>query len=321
MSLSQRRRSRHLVLGVDGGKGMRIMDISTIAAASPARSRLLRLDPGICGDAIGHREFGLEHNLADHPLLSLESLAVLADLLPAGAVECHAAEQPLLVPGGAADLPGQPSEIVRTIETNGRWMVLWNLEQVAAYRTLLDAILDEARHYLPLREGGMGRREAFLFLSAPGAVTPVHFDPEHNFLLQIRGSKQIGVGRFPDRAAELRELDRYHDGGHRNLVEIPPRSSTHPMRPGEGVYLYPWAPHWVHNGPQASISLSITFRTQRSQRDEFVHMFNGRLRRRGLQPLPAGESEPVDQAKAAVASCMAWLRRGGRRQRGARDYS
>ena len=298
-----------------------VVSSPTTATASRTSEYLLELDPSTCTDAIGRREFGIRHAIADHPLLSLEAIAELADTLPSGAVERHEAKQPLLVPSGCPDLSGPPSETVRTIETNGRWMVLWNIEQVATYRRLLDAILDEAVPFLPAREGGMGRREAFLFLSAPNAVTPVHFDPENNFLLQIRGSKEISVGRFPNREWELREFDRYHDGGHRNLAEIPPCSTVFLMRPGDGVYLYPWAPHWVYNGPAASISLSITFRTRRSQRHELVHLLNGRLRRRGLSPLPAGESERVDRVKAVFTSFVAWLLRGGRRQRGARDYS
>ncbi len=301
---------------------MSVIDvIFSAATASQASDPLLDLNPGICADAIGRREFGVRHALADHPLLSLEALAELADALPPAAVECHGAVQPLVVPGGCPDLSGSPSETVRTIETNGRWMVLWNIEQVDRYRRLLDTILDQAAPLLPTREGAMGRREAFLFLSAPRAVTPVHFDPEHNFLLQIRGRKELNVGRFPDREREQRELDRYHDGGHRNLVEIPPHSSTFVMEPGDGAYLYPWVPHWVFNGPAVSISLSITFRTRRSERYELVHRLNGRLRRSGLSPRPAGESEQVDRVKAVLTSSMAWLRRGGRRQRGARDFS
>jgi len=198
---------------------------------------------------------------------------------------------------------------------------MWNLEQIAPYKRLMDDVLDETLRFLPSREGGMGRRESFLFLSAPHAVTPVHFDPEHNFLLQIRGTKEVDVGRFPDPAWELRELNRYYDGGHRNLVEIPPRSGVFYMRPGDGIYLYPWAPHWVHNGPEVSISLSITFRTGRSQREEYASLFNRRLRRRGRSPLPAGVSVPVDRAKAAVVALAGWVRRGGRPLRGTRDYS
>ena len=284
-------------------------------------ARLLDLDAGACFDAIGRREFGMRHSLAGHPLLSLEALAGLADALPAGAIERHDAKQPLLVPGGAEELSGPPSETVRNIERNGRWMVMWNLEQVEPYRRLMDDVLDEALHFLPSREGGMGRRESFLFLSAPHAVTPVHFDPEHNFLIQIRGTKEVDVGRFPDWAWELRELNRYYDGGHRNLTEIPPQSNIFHLKPGDGVYLYPWAPHWVHNGPAVSISLSITFRTGRSQREEYASLFNRRLRRRGWSPLPAGESVSVDRAKAAAVALAGWVHRGGRRQRGTRDYS
>ena len=281
----------------------------------------LDLDDGVCRESIGRNEFGITHSLAEHPLLSLEALAELADALPAGAIERHQAEQPLLVPGGAADLSGPSSETVRTIETNGRWMVFWNIEQIKPYRLLLDEVLDQAALSLPAHEEGMGRRESFLFLSAPNSVTPVHFDPEHNFLLQIRGTKQVKVGRFLDRAAELKELDRYHDGGHRNLVEIPPCSATFDMRPGMGIYLYPWAPHWVFNGPTVSVSLSITFRTRRSQRAELAHTFNARLRRHGLLPSPASDSKSRDMLKAAFLGTARWVRRGGRRQRGARDYS
>lgn len=299
-----------------------ISDTSPIVAHNDEMGNgCLDLDTGTCKTAIGQREFGIRHHIANHPLLSLEAIASLADQLPPGAVERHSAEQALLVPGGAEDLDGPPSETVRNIETNRRWLVLWNIEQISAYRQLLDTILDEAAASLPASEGGMGRREAFLFLSAPNSITPVHFDPEHNFLLQIRGAKEIDIGRFSDRAAELRELDRYHAGGHRNLVEIPPLSSTFYMLPGEGVYLYPWAPHWVYNGPSVSISLSITFRTRRSQRDELVHLCNAKLRRWGLSPLPAGQSKYSDRTKAAFMSSLAWIRRGFRPQRGARDYS
>jgi hypothetical protein len=300
------------------------MSVSAISVANSVRSAepndpLLDLDSRAWREAIGRSELGIRHGLAGHPSFTLEALAELADRLPATAIERHEGRQPLLVPGGAPDLAGLPSATVLSIDTNGQWMVLWNIEQVPRYRRLLDEILDPVAPLVPAREGAMGRREAFLFLSAPGSVTPVHFDPEHNFLLQIRGVKHFHVGRFPDRAAELAELDRYHDGGHRNLERIPPLSTSFTMNPGEGVYVYPWAPHWVENGAAASISLSITFRTRRSERHELVHHFNRRMRRHGRSPRPPGESVAADRAKAGVVAFVAWLRRGGRRQRGARD--
>ena len=56
-------------------------------------------------------------------------------------------------------------------------------------------------------------------------------------------------------------------------------------------------PHWVQNGPAASISLSITFRTPASLRAERVHSLNARLRRLKLSPKPPGGAAGRDRAK------------------------
>jgi Cupin superfamily protein len=242
----------------------------------------------------------VRHSLVDHPLLTLEAIAELADALPLASVERHRADLPVLVPGGAPDIKGPPSETVREIETNNCWMVLWYLEQVPAYKALLDEILDEAETQIRGRDGGMQRREAFLFLSAPNAVTPVHFDPEHNFLLQIRGAKDMNVCEWDDPETEQRELNRYHDGGHRNLDAMPRESTTFRLTPGGGVYVPPWRPHWVQNSDAVSISLSITFRTAVSERAERVHVVNSYLRRVHLSPRPPGSSQPIDRAKEIV---------------------
>ena len=144
----------------------------------------------------GRRPVAVDHTLAEDPLLSLEAIADLADRFP-GRVESHTADQPLVMPGGAPELELSPSEIVRGIEDNGCWMVFWYIHQDPAYQALLDRCLDEAESYLPSGAGRAIQREAFLFLSAPNAVTPIHFDPEHNFLLQIRGHKDMNVCPFP----------------------------------------------------------------------------------------------------------------------------
>ncbi|MES2606240.1 MAG: cupin domain-containing protein [Pseudomonadota bacterium] len=283
--------------------------------------RLLQLNRKECNESIGTRAFTITHDVAQHPLMSLEAIAKLADSLPAAAVECHAAKLPVLMPGGREGDKVKASDIVRTIESSGRWMVLWNIEQHPEYRQLIDELLDEVAPHLSKRERGMGRREAFLFLSAPGAVTPVHIDPENNFLLQLRGTKQMMVGRFPDRSTEQHELDRYHDGGHRNLEQLPLQAGSYQMMSGDGVHIPPFVPHWVYNGPTASLSLSITFRTGRSHRTELAHRCNALMRRRGFHPRPVGENAFIDWCKAAYIGTKGWLRRGGRPERGARDLS
>src|SRR5205823_5790772 len=133
--------------------------------------------------------------------------------------------------------------------------------------------------------------------------TPVHFDPEHNLLLQIRGVKDMNVGRFTDPAALPRELHRYYRGGHRNLEELPTDVRTFRMEPGDGAYVYPFAPHFVRNGPAVSISLSITFRTVASERFEKAHRFNAKVAKRlGVSLGEPGRWTSLDRVKSAVVS-------------------
>ena len=269
----------------------------------------------VFGDVVGRRPLGVEHELGEHPLLTLDALAELADELPLAAVERHRADLPLLSPGGAPDLDGRPSDTVRTIESNGCWMVLWHIEQSERYERLLDECLDPLAAFLPPSHGDMRQREAFVFISAPAALTPLHFDPEHNFLLQIKGLKTMHVCEFPDDEWRERELTRYYAGGHRNLEARTPELEAFELVRGRGVYVPPFAPHWVQNGPEASVSLSITFRTRASQRDEYVRVFNGRLRRLGLHPVSPGRRALRDRVKAETVRL--WREAGRVRARGA----
>jgi hypothetical protein len=288
-------------------------------SATPATGRLVTIDPMGFAGAFAREPFAIGHHLVEHPLLTLEGIAELADELPRSAVERHRADLPLVMPGGAPDLEGHPSDTVRSIATNDCWMVLWNVEQVPAWRRLLHDCLDEVAAHVGDRDGGMMQRQGFLFLSAPGAITPAHFDPEHNLLLQIRGTKEMNVGRFPDPADQQRELDRYHEGGHRNLSAVPVDARTFMLGPGRGVYVHPFAPHWVRNGDEVSISLSITFRTRRSEAAERAHALNARLRRLGLHPRPAGHDERRDRAKAAIVHGVDRVRRTRDRMRERRE--
>ena len=97
-------------------------------------------------------------------------------------------------------------------------MVFKNVERDSEYRALLDACLDQIREHSESMPG-MGQREGFIFVSSPDSVTPYHMDPEHNFLLQIRGRKQVSLFDGDDRALlSERELEKFYARGHRNLT-------------------------------------------------------------------------------------------------------
>jgi hypothetical protein len=264
--------------------------------------------------------YRIGHTLAGHPLLSVERIAQLADAMPVAQVEHNLGTVPALLPSGEApSVESSPGEIVRTIETNGCWMVLKNIESDPDYRRLLDDTLDEVLPLVLDAEGGMQDREGFIFLSAPASTTPAHVDPEHNFLLQIRGTKTMVVGRFSDPRSEQRELERFDTGGHRNLDWMFEEPREFPLEPGGGIYVPVGAPHLVRNGPAVSVSLSITWRTPRTVVTQKAHVANSVLRRLGLSPGVPGAHARSDRVKALAAPVA--LRLGQRLPRGgaARD--
>lgn len=264
-------------------------------------TELVKVDREALVANFGREPFAVEHALVEHPLLSLERIAQLADSLSESQVESNPGEIPEVVPDGVVPpVELAPGEIVRGIDTNGHWIVLKQIESDPEYRQLLEQSLEAIIPQVAHTEGGAVRKEAYIFISAPNSVTPSHIDDEHNLLLQIRGSKDMLVGRFPDRETRESEIERYYGGGHRNLPELPADAKTFHMEPGDGVYVPIHAPHMVKNGPVVSISFSITFYTKKSERMRGAYSMNARLRRLRLNPRRPGDHPMTDRAKATA---------------------
>jgi hypothetical protein len=231
----------------------------------------------------------LDHDLVGHELLSLEALAQLAQRLPAINVEYNRGDVPVGLDPAATPANGlSVEETIRRIEECGSWMVIKFIEQDEAYRTLLHEVLAGLEPAVKVATGAMLKREGFIFISSPGAVTPFHFDPEHNVLAQIRGRKTMTI--FPPDDEGLvsgAEHERFHNGGHRNLPwqeAFAGRGRPFELVPGKAVYVPVKAPHWVQNGPEVSISLSVTWRSEWSYREEYARRWNHLLRRAGMTP-------------------------------------
>ena len=261
---------------------------------------LLDIDPDAFADMYGKSPGAIRHNLVEHPLLTVDKLADLADELPPAKCEHNLGNISTVIPDAEVPkLDETPGDVARNIETNQSWMILRNIELVPRYKALLDQCLDEVAPIAGRSEGTMRDREGFVFLSAPNSVTPSHFDPEHNFLLQIRGTKEMNVGHFHDRAMEQEQLERFYAGGHSNMPDEPRDVTNYPLGPADGIYVPPNAPHFVQNGPAVSVSLSITWRTAVTMRRARAHGANAQLRRMGLSPRPPGENSAADRAKEA----------------------
>jgi mannose-6-phosphate isomerase class I len=81
------------------------------------------------------------------------------------------------------------------------------------------------------------------------------------------------------------------------------------LRPGRAVYIPAGTPHWVHNGPEISQSVTFTYFTAATVRENRIEDFNSRLRRIHLNPREPGHSAIVDTAKVGAIGLWAAGRR------------
>jgi Cupin-like domain len=256
----------------------------------------------------------VSHTLLDHPLLTLDALAALAERMRAETIEYNRGDLPVGVAPDAAIGNGlSVGDTIRGIETNGSWMVLKFIEQDDAYRALLDELLDTLLPIVTPRTGAMLKREGFIFISSPNSVTPFHFDPEHNILMQLRGSKAMTVFPADDEAIVAGvEHERYHLGGHRNTPwreAFAAKGETFDLTPGEAIYVPVKAPHWVKNGPATSISLSVTWRSEWSYAEADARGMNAVLRKAGLNPRAPGRYPAQNRVKALGYRAVRRLKR------------
>ena len=277
--------------------------MTTAAIFPPAgRDRFAALYPAGAGK--------LAHALTDHPLLTLDALATLAEALPGDSVEWNPGAlpigiDPVDVPRGALGV----GETIRNIDTSASWVVLKRIEQLPAYAALLRDALGELADIVTPRTGAMHQLEAFVFVSSPGSVTPFHFDPEHNILLQLRGTKTMTV--FPgddERLLSAEAQEAFHLGQHhRNLPwddGFAALGEAVMLQPGEAIHVPVKTPHWVQNGPAPSISLSITWRSEWSYAEADARAFNRVLRGVGVRPRRPGAFPAANRGKALAWRAM-----------------
>ena len=244
----------------------------------------------------------LRHRLQQDTRLSLDALAELGEQLGADSVEYNRGNLPIGVDGKPGDNGRSIGDTIRHIATSDSWAVLKNIEAVPAYRALLLGLLEELRPTIEATTGEMLTPQGFLFISSPNAVTPYHFDPEHNILLQLKGTKvmtQFPAGDATFAPDEVHES--YHLGGPRELPwkdELLARGTPFALDPGEAVYVPVMAPHFVRNGPESSISLSITWRSEWSYAEAGARCFNGLVRKLGIRPRAPGRWPARNQAKS-----------------------
>jgi ribosomal protein L16 Arg81 hydroxylase len=279
-----------------------LLEAPAIRLADPPVESLLDIDAAEFAAKFNRRPFLIGHQLCEHPLFDLPRLLKLAEALPETHIEYNAGKLPVNQDQALTPRNGlSAEETIRRIRDCQSWLVLKWVEADPEYRELLESCLDEVRPHSEPLVPGMRSAQGFIFITSPGSVTPYHMDPEHNFLLQVRGSKTVRLfdGHDPI-ILTPQELEVFYSQQLRNMTlrdENVDRCWTYDLQPGEGLHFPVTFPHWVQNGNEVSISFSITFRTPDLDRRRMVHQFNHGLRRWGLKPTPYGRSAGIDALK------------------------
>ncbi len=300
------------------------------SAATPAnapraqRSDLLVLDNEQFRERFDRRPFKIAHHLVDHPLLQLPRLIELARSLAHPILYFHgdhainqvddaSGAKRTFVDRGLARPELSPAETLAQIESCRAWMQLRDVGADPQYAALLAQIIDEFRGPSELVAAGLSYPRADIFVSSPGSTTPFHLDEEHNFLLQIRGSKKLSIADgFNPTVLQPGQLKSYFQGSGElaPYAEYLEEHSVHvDLRPGEGVHIPPCHPHWVQNGDGVSVSLGILWFSDVTAARRHLYRVNHLLERVGLHPSNPGDSRLSDSVKAFPLLMKRRLRR------------
>jgi hypothetical protein len=197
-------------------------------------------------------------------------------------------------------------EVFDALDNAGAWIILRRVNKDPDFNELLEECISEVKK-LSGRAIDQDKKsqEAMIFLTSPNRVTSYHIDRECNFLMQVSGEKQINVFDRDDHdVVPPEELETFWSKDNNAGVYKPQfqdRAHVYTMRPGYGVHIPVNCPHWLKNGNNVSISLSISYQYADTRRKN-VYQANYYLRKLGLKPTPPGTSHFLDALKGSTVA-------------------
>ncbi|TMQ11498.1 MAG: hypothetical protein E6J91_22815 [Deltaproteobacteria bacterium] len=259
----------------------------------------------------------LRHQLAAHPSMATERLAELALRIAPEYVRFHDGERSVGTHmGSLLQIDPTRDSLRRAIDNLHKvktFVQVVNVRSDAAYRAVVDEVLDEVSRFLPPRDRPLLHRDAAMFLASPSSVTPFHLDHEQNFLCHIRGPKTFYVWDHRDRSLvsdRAREVF-YHEGKLREIVYRPdmqPKAQVIELMPGDCLYMPMGSPHAASTGNDITVTFSILMNTQSSFETVQAYQANSVIRRFGLSPRPIGDSAVRDSLKRRTLDAVRRMR-------------
>lgn len=286
----------------------------TIQAATPSDLRVSNPD-NVFGD-FQEKSFIFPHRLANDPLFSLDSLIAFAERsqLHTGWVSWQTGKVEFGDGWFSSPQTYSLRETFDNLSHNDSFIVIKHAEQDPVIGPALQAAISQMFDYFPKdKQEDIVCGESIIFITSPRRRTAYHMDLESSFLLQVSGKKVIHVFNQKDRSLVTeQEIASLCCGNQDAAIYRPERqheATSYVLEPGVGVHFPSTAPHAVQNDENISISININF-DHRSlhQRLRPLCKFNHRLRRFGLNPMPLGGVQGLDNAKVLLEKGLSQVR-------------
>jgi Cupin-like domain len=268
--------------------------------------RIVAADSSQFRELFNRASFQFSHNLAGHPLFEIPRLVELTNLILSQGnphqITCVSSYSAAQQKWSAVPYQEKIAESIAHIDSSGSFVMITGVQIDSDYKALLEHIILELEELtgVALRQE-ITWLDAYIFISSPHNVTPYHIDHEPNFLLQIQGEKTMNLFDPSDRSVLTEmELENYYIGDREYTYYKPDKqdiANVYHLVPGQGVHHPSTAPHWVKNGSQVSVSLSINFCMRSLDQRARVYQVNHYLRKLGLTPTPPDHSRWKDNAK------------------------
>ena len=293
--------------------------VDRVSSDDPLRQngRPVLLDPN--GDFARHydrQSFCFEHGLKGNPLFELDSLVALSERLSAHPDFAYWSNGGVSVndpweKGMAARHTLQ--DTIRNIADNNSIVIMKHTEQDSVLGPVLQALLSKFVEYAGAQmRDDVIVGESLILVSSPNRITPYHFDAELNYLVQVTGDKTFHVfDHTTTQQVTDEELESYFSGAPsaaRYGEAKQAHATVYDLKAGQGIHIPVTAPHWVQNGNNISVALSINYELKSVARRAKSYWLNHRLRKLGMRPSSPGRSAMLDGMKAASATSLQGLR-------------
>ena len=253
--------------------------------------------------------FQFRHNLDQHPAFQLPALLAAAERIHANPAKAKKSHFESGTPDRDSWFGQRPEgttlvDALASIKDGKNWVILKRIHEDPLYGDVLAGLIPQLSALAAVDIANIYYDPTMtIFVTSPGRITPYHMDGETNFLAQIHGTKLVYLydGNDP-KVLSPEQMEQYWTGALPRVevpTGLPEGHWQYTLAPGNGVFNPAIFPHWLQNGPDVSVSVSINFK-RRNDAVIGAHRTNRYLRKAGLTPTTPGQSTTLDRAKTAT---------------------